>query len=51
MSKPRPIIAYAVIKTAKPKLSTYEIYEAKDKKYLLLEKGEKIVKIIISIAK
>lgn len=40
---PKPIIAYAIIKNNK--LPTYEIYDTDD---IVLEKDEKIIRVIIT---
>ena len=43
--KPRPIKAWAVIDTKKPRLLVSEIYEDKD---IVLNKGEKLIRVLIS---
>jgi hypothetical protein len=42
---PKPIQAWAVVPLNRPRLKVNEIYDSKDVK---LEKGEKLIKIIIS---
>lgn len=44
--KIKPLKAYAIVKTTNPKLKVSEIYDTKD---ICIEKGEKIIEVIITV--
>lgn len=45
MKIPKPIRAFAIVKTSNPKLKVSEIYDTKD---LSLEKGEKLIEVVVT---